>query len=41
MFSTFYLPISEKRRTFALVIELERHIEILLLSNDLLRHVMT
>ena len=34
MFSTFYLPISEKRRTFALVIELERHIEILLLSND-------
>lgn len=26
--------ISEKRRTFALVIELERHIEILLLSND-------
>jgi len=28
------LFISEKRRTFALVIELERHIEILLLSND-------
>lgn len=34
MFSVFYLFISEKKRTFALVIELERHIEILLLSND-------
>ena len=28
------MSISEKKRTFALVIELERHIEILLLSND-------
>ena len=28
------MPVSEKRRTFAVVIELERHIEILLLSND-------
>lgn len=32
--SFFYLFISQKSRTFALVIELERHIEILLLSND-------
>lgn len=30
----FYLLNSEKSRTFALVIELDRHIEILLLSND-------
>ena len=33
-FPFFYLRISEKSRTFALVIELEQHIEILLLSND-------
>ena len=32
--SFFYLFISKKCRTFAHVIELERHIEILLLSND-------
>ena len=32
--SFFYLQISKKRRTFAIVIELERHIEILLLNND-------
>ena len=32
--SFFYLQMSQKRCTFALVIELERHIEILLLSND-------
>ena len=32
--SFFYLFISQKTRIFALVIELERHIEILLLSND-------
>lgn len=32
--SFFYLYISKKRCNFALVIELERHIEILLLSND-------
>ena len=30
----FYLEVSEFCRTFAVVIELERHIEILLLSND-------
>ena len=34
MFSPFYLFISQKKRTFALVIELDRHIEILLLNND-------
>ena len=33
-FPFFYLRVWEKSRTFALVIELERHIEILLLSND-------
>lgn len=33
-FLFFYLSISEKSRTFAHVIEFERHIEILLLSND-------
>ena len=32
--SFFYLQMSQKSSTFALVIELERHIEILLLSND-------
>ena len=32
--SIFYLFILKKGRTFAHVIELERHIEILLLSND-------
>ena len=32
--SFFYLFISQKTRIFALVIELERHIEILLLNND-------
>ncbi len=32
--SIFYLFILKKSRTFAHVIELERHIEILLLSND-------
>ena len=32
--SFFYLFISQKYLNFALVIELERHIEILLLSND-------
>lgn len=32
--SFFYLQMSQKNSTFALVIELERHIEILLLSND-------
>ena len=30
----FYLPISEKSRNFAHMIEFDRHIEILLLSND-------
>ena len=34
IFCIFYLHTSEKSLTFALVIELERHIEILLLSND-------
>ena len=33
-FFAFYLSISEKNRKFAPVIELERHIEILLLDND-------
>ena len=33
-FKFLYLQISQKSSTFALVIELERHIEILLLSND-------
>ena len=32
--SFFYLQMSQKSSTFAVVIELERHIEILLLSND-------
>ena len=32
--SFFYLVFSQKSSTFASVIELERHIEILLLSND-------
>ena len=32
--NSFYLPVSQKNRNFALVIELQRHIEILLLSND-------
>ena len=34
VFILFYLHISEKKRNFAHVIELDRHIEILLLSND-------
>lgn len=34
IFCIFYLQESEKRSTFATVIELDRHIEILLLSND-------
>lgn len=34
IFKLLYLFISKKCRTFAVVIELERHIEILLLSND-------
>lgn len=34
IFSVIHLPVSQKNRNFALVIELQRHIEILLLDND-------